>query len=332
MSAIRYHYKTGVRKTRYLPYLAIAAVMVGLPIGSILTSATRDEPANLESAAIQSSSQPASMSPHPSPQITKPLPWPSYGQAAYGVVEDGVLADSTDQTAQPVPVASLAKVVTALAILKQKPLSPGEQGSSITLTEADIKLYEEYVRKSGSVIQIRLGEQITQYQGLQAMLLPSANNISDTMALWAFGSMEEYNAYANQMLRDLGINNTIIDGASGYSSNTKSTAADMVKIGILYMQNPVLQEIAVQPTARLPFVGTVGNYNSGINSDGIIGIKIGFTEEAGNTFLVADIQGKDKDDISVVAVLGADNLSTAMQDAKNILKSGNVEHKLLIKQ
>lgn len=332
MRVVRYDYQTGVRRSRRVQYLSAAAIFIMLPIASMVLRQQGSQPSQLESAATQMMQQPASTTPVQAPKITNPLPWPAYGQAAYGTMSDGVLAESNAQSNEPVPVASLAKVVTALAILEKKPLAVGEQGPTITLTEADIKLYEEYVAKSGSVVQIQLGEQITEYQALQAILLPSANNISDTMARWAFGSVEAYNQYAMQMLKEKGITNTVIDGASGYSPNTKSTAADMVKIGILYMQDPVLREIAAQPNARLPFAGLVGNYNSGINSEGIVGIKIGFTEEAGNTFLVADIQGKDKDDISVVAVLGADNLSTAMQDAKNILKSGNVEHKLLIKQ
>lgn len=331
MRVVRYDYQTGVRRSRRVQYLSAAAIFIMLPIASMVLRQQDSQPSQLESAATQMMQQPASTTPVNAPKITNPLPWPDYGQAAYGVVKDGVLAESNAQSSEPVPVASLAKVITALAILEKKPLDPGEQGPTIILTDADIKLYEEYVRKSGSVVQIQLGEQITEYQALQAMLLPSANNIADTMALRTFGTMEAYNKYATKMLKDRGIDDTVIDGASGYSPNTKSTAADMVKIGILYMQNPVLREIAAQPSARLPFAGIVGNYNNGINGDGVVGIKIGFTEEAGNTFLVADMQGGDKDNVSVVAILGADSLEKAMQDARKLLKTGNNEHKLLAK-
>ena len=35
---------------------------------------------------------------------------------------------------------------------------------------------------------VAAGEQISQYQALQAMLIPSANNVADSLARWAFGS------------------------------------------------------------------------------------------------------------------------------------------------
>jgi D-alanyl-D-alanine carboxypeptidase (penicillin-binding protein 5/6) len=45
---------------------------------------------------------------------------------------------------------------------------------------------------------VQLGEELSEYQALQALLLPSANNIAETLARWAFGSIDAYNAYANQ--------------------------------------------------------------------------------------------------------------------------------------
>lgn len=261
-------------------------------------------------------------------KITTPLPWPNYGQAAYGVIDDGVLARS-NETAKPVPIASLAKTITALAILKQEPLATGEQGPMITLTEEDEASYREYIAKSGTVIQVKAGVQISEYQALEAMLLPSANNIADTLARWAFGSVDAYNTYANNMLKEAGVSQTTVADASGYSPLTKSTASDMVKIGILYIQNPVLREIAQQPNATIPFTGIVYNYNSTVNKDGVIGIKIGFTEQAGRTFLAADIRANNNNEISVAAVLGASSMPTAMQDATRLLKTGNVGHEQL---
>lgn len=326
-----YTIEHGYRKNRRWPLVCLTVLLI--PTVSYLAISTyRNNQPKPQKVAAQLMSQPASVLPVAAaqPKMTSPLPWPTYGQAAYGVTDDGVLASSSE-AAEQVPIASLAKVITALAILKQKPLAPGEQGPMITLTAEDEALYREYVAKSGTVVPVKAGVQISQYQALQAMLLPSANNISDTLARWAFGSVEAYNAYANEMLRELGISQTTIADASGYSSETKSTASDMVKIGILYMQNPVLQEIASQPQATIPFTGTVYNNNDAINKDGVIGIKIGYTEAADNTFLVADVKEGNKDEIAVTAVLGARSLPTAMRDAKVLLKSGNSGHELLPK-
>lgn len=324
-----YTIEHGYRKNRRWPYLVATTLLVGLPAFYLVSKTYGRDQSRPQTVAVQLMSQPASAPPvAPQLKITAPLPWPNYGQAAYGVVDDGVLAQSSEET-EPVPIASLAKVITALAILKQKPLAPGEQGSMITLTSEDESLYREYVAKSGTVVPVKAGVQISQYQALQAMLLPSANNISDTLVIWAFGSMKAYNEYANNMLKELGISQTTIADASGYSHLTKSTASDMVKIGIFYMQNPVLQEIASQSKATIPFAGVVYNNNATINKDGVLGIKIGYTEEAGRTFLVADIPADNKDEISVAAVLGARSWPEAMRDAKALLRSGNGEHELL---
>lgn len=321
-----YTIEHGYRKDRRWPYFVLAALLVALPASFLVSYPYGNSQPKPQTVAVQLMSQPASIAPVISqPKITTPLPWPNYGQAAYGVTDDGVLASSSE-TAEQVPIASLAKVITALAILKQKPLALGEQGPMITLTEEDEALYREYIAKSGTVIQVKAGVQISEYQALQAMLMPSANNISDTLARWAFGSVEEYNKYANEMLRELGISQTTIADASGYSAETKSTATDMVKIGLLYIQNPVLQEIALQPKAIIPFAGVIYNNNAAHNEDGVVGIKIGFTEDAGKTFLVADLKQGNNTEISVAAVLGAKSMTIAMQDAERLLKSGNIGH------
>ena len=279
-------------------------------------------------AIVATSTQAVEVRAEREPKLKIPLSWPNYGQAAYGALDDGLLAASDDK-AKPVPVASLAKIITALAILKQKPLNAGDQGPLITLTEQDEALYREYIIKNGTVIPVHAGVQISEYQALQAMLLSSANNMSDTLAIWAFGSIENYNTYANAMIRELGLSDTIIADASGYSPDTKSTAADMVQLGILYMKIPVLRDIASQKEATIPFAGQIFNFNATVNGNGITGLKIGYTEEAGRNFLVADSFDPSMGEVSVVAVIGADSMPKAMKDAKSLLKSGNAGHKLL---
>jgi len=54
------------------------------------------------------------------------LQWPTSGQAAIGAKGYGLLANNGAQT--PVPTASIAKLITALAVLKVKPLAASEQG------------------------------------------------------------------------------------------------------------------------------------------------------------------------------------------------------------
>jgi D-alanyl-D-alanine carboxypeptidase (penicillin-binding protein 5/6) len=246
------------------------------------------------------------------------IPWPSYGQSAIGAVGYGVL--DTHNTNRPTPTASIAKVVTALAILKEKPLSPGQQGPVITMTQADAQLYMDYLAKDGSVVPVAAGQQINEYQALQAMMLPSANNIADTMAKWAFGSVEAYVVYANQLVQQLGLTQTTVADASGFSPKTVSTAKDLVLLGEAALENPVLAGIVKQKQAEFPGVGTIHNVNYLLGVNGIIGIKTGNTDEAGGCYLFGakrTIEGKS---VTVVgAILGAKQRVLAMQDSSGLL-------------
>lgn len=258
------------------------------------------------------------------------IPWPAYGNAGYAVPKDqiSVAAKKSDE---PVPIASLAKIITAIAIMEKKPLAINEEGGSVPITQGDIALYEEYVRKSGTVLPIQVGTDLTQYQALQAIMMVSANNISDTAAIWAFGSMEAYVTYANAMLANYGLTNTKVADASGFSPHTASTPEDMAQLGAIYMKNPVLRKISTQQQAILPFAGTIRNNNSFANEDGMVGVKIGNTDEAGKCYLAAKIRQTSKgEEISVVVVLGARDFSIAAKDAHMIIDAGNKGHDSLI--
>jgi D-alanyl-D-alanine carboxypeptidase len=50
------------------------------------------------------------------------LPWPAEGRAAIGAKGQGLLTNS-ENADQPVPIASITKLFTALAILDKKPMS-----------------------------------------------------------------------------------------------------------------------------------------------------------------------------------------------------------------
>ncbi|HQJ38148.1 MAG TPA: D-alanyl-D-alanine carboxypeptidase, partial [Bacillota bacterium] len=62
--------------------------------------------------------------------------FPEQGQAAVGTDTFGVIAASPDQS--PIPIASVAKIMTAYMVLKAYPLQPGEEGPSLTITDEDV--------------------------------------------------------------------------------------------------------------------------------------------------------------------------------------------------
>jgi D-alanyl-D-alanine carboxypeptidase (penicillin-binding protein 5/6) len=263
------------------------------------------------------------------------LTWPTDGQAAVGVLGEGVLATSGTQNARP--IASVAKVMLALAVLKKHPLAVGQQGPMLTITSADVELYNTYTAQDGTGLRVEVGEQISEYQALQATLLPSANNAADMLAIWAYGSLSAYHTAANQLAASIGMKQSHFAGdASGFSAETVSTPEDLVIMGEAALQNPVIKEIVAQPTADLPIVGTVSNVNWLLGRYGIIGIKTGNTDAAGGVFLTAATRTlANNQQITVVAaVVAAPTLQAAMISAQKLLisvyagyKSVTVVHK-----
>jgi D-alanyl-D-alanine carboxypeptidase (penicillin-binding protein 5/6) len=224
---------------------------------------------------------------------------------------------------QPKPIASITKIVTALTILQKKPLHGDETGPKITITKADQALYDAYVAIDGSVVPVRVGEQLTELQMLQAMLLPSANNLADTLAIWAFGSLDSHIRAANAYVTSLGMSHTKITDASGISATTVSTASDLIKLGEAAMRQPIIARIVSQTEVAFPVVQKIYNVNGMLGRDGIIGIKPGNTDEAGGCFLgAAAVTLPGGKHLTVLtAVLGAPNLVQALVDSRHLLAS-----------
>jgi D-alanyl-D-alanine carboxypeptidase (penicillin-binding protein 5/6) len=256
------------------------------------------------------------------------LAWPAAGQSAVGVVGSPIL--ETHGTQAPAAIASTAKIITALTVLHAKPLALREQGPAITLSASDAALYDSYVAQGGSVVRVNAGEQISEYQMLQAMLLPSANNIADSLAVWAFGSLPDYAAAANSYLAQAGLTHTHVGtDASGFAPSTTGTAGDLARLGELAMQDPALAQIAGQTTASgIPVVDSVKNVNFLLGTDNIIGIKTGNTDQAGGVFVSAaraTVNGKPV--IIVTALVGSPTLFQALKDSLPLIQSAQANFK-----
>jgi D-alanyl-D-alanine carboxypeptidase (penicillin-binding protein 5/6) len=246
------------------------------------------------------------------------IAWPSSGQAAVGVYGQGVLLTNGEQ--KSVPIASVAKLVLALALLKKQPMQLNQPGGTITFTEADEQMYRDKIEENQSVVPIKVGEQLTQYQALQALLLPSGNNIADTLAIWAFGSVSNYLAVANQQLADWGLTQTHLDDASGFSPLTVSSAHDLVLLGEKVLAEPVLAEIVQQKEVTLPVAGLERNVNTLLGTSNIIGIKTGNTDEAGGCFLFA-AKNVGEGPAIIGAFLGLPKLADALAATTSLLKA-----------
>lgn len=260
------------------------------------------------------------------------IDWPQTGQAAFGTVEDGLISSTNSEKKQP--IASITKLITALTVLNEKPIEPGEKGEIYTIDDSDEKLFRDYIAKLGSVVPVNSGQKLTQYDMLNAMLLPSANNIADSLAIKVFGSMENYLQHANLLVNSYGLENTVVSDASGFSPKTVSTPSDLLILADYALNNEVLSGIMLKESYNWPGWGEVRNTNRLIGTrSGVIGLKTGTTDEAGYCLLFAENFKKGEHSKTITGViLGNTSTSKLYQDAEALLNSverGFAEIKLL---
>jgi len=208
--------------------------------------------------------------------------WPAAGQAAFTRTGQSEIQASPRQYA--VPIASVAKVMTAYLVLRDHPLRIGEDGPTITLTDADVADTDRRRGQEESVVPVAAGEQLTELQALQALLLPSANNIAAVLARWDAGSEDRFVTRMNARARSLGMAHTRYTDPSGYDDATVSTAADQVRIVDEAMRLPVFARIVATPSALLPVAGIVHNTDTLLGHDGFVGVKTGSDDAAGGCF------------------------------------------------
>jgi D-alanyl-D-alanine carboxypeptidase (penicillin-binding protein 5/6) len=207
--------------------------------------------------------------------------WPAYGEAAVQIGQSQIQVGPNQHAA---PIASVAKVMTAYLVLRDHPIRPGQDGPTITLTDADVADTDRRRGQHESVVSIAAGEQLTERQALQALLLPSANNIAAVLARWDAGSTDRFVVRMNAVAGALGMTNTRYTDPSGYDDATVSTAADQVRIVDRAMRLPVFASIVATPSATLPVAGTVHNTNTLLGHNGFVGVKTGSTAAAGGCF------------------------------------------------
>ena len=272
-------YRESARPTGWIPRILVAGLLTviaasAVPLGHQLlasASSTAESPIDVPRREHRS-------------ELGEAVPgtvWPVDGQAAVRIAGSQILAGPNQHAA---PIASVAKVMTAYLVLRDHPLQVGQDGPTITLTDADVADTDRRAGQSESVVPIAAGEQLTEREALQALLLPSANNIAAVLARWDAGSVEGFVDRMNATARSLGMTDTRYTDPSGYEAATVSTAADQVRIVDRAMRLPVFASIVATSSVTLPVAGTVYNTNTLLGYDGFVGVKTGSTAAAGGCF------------------------------------------------
>ncbi|MET2716871.1 D-alanyl-D-alanine carboxypeptidase [Streptomyces harbinensis] len=231
-------------------------------------------------------------------------PWPGSGQAALDVDGIGTFGTSGDQ--EPVPIASVAKVMTAYLILRDHPMDADPESTGATIpvdqqAEDDVALGDT---DDESVVSVTAGDELTQREAIEAIMIASANNVARLLARWDAGSEADFVAKMNETAAELGMKNTTYTDPSGLSPDTVSTAEDQVILGKAAMEDPVFRQIVRMPEYYDSNGERHGNWNHLVPMNGTVGIKTGTTTTAlGNLLFAAEQTVGEETRLIVGAVL-----------------------------
>ncbi len=229
-----------------------------------------------------------------------PLPWPRSGEGAVAVLGSGLVARSPRQ--REVPIASVTKMMTALLVLRDHPLALGRGGPRVRVTRADVSTWVRDSSIGDSTVPVRAGEVLSEYQLLEALLIPSGDNIATLLAEWDAGSERAFVRKMNAEARSLGLDHTHYADASGVDPGSRSTAADQALLAAQLMSYPVVRRIVAYPSRPFPVAGTIWNYNPALGVDGIVGVKSGFTGAAQGCLVTAAYREVGGRSVLVIAV------------------------------
>jgi D-alanyl-D-alanine carboxypeptidase (penicillin-binding protein 5/6) len=267
------------RRRRLARTIVIAVVAVVLGSGAVgITNALLGDTGDAPSAVAEAAPEAADGL---DPAL---IAWPKQGTAAVAVGggEVHVAAD------QPVPMASITKLITALMVLEERPLAPGEQGDAYHFISRWNASYEEYLTRGESALPVPAGGTLTQYQLLQGMLMGSACNYADILVTEIWGDDAAFAAAAGAFLVENGLDGIVVVEPTGIDPADTATAAALIGLGRLAMADPVIAEIVATPAVELPGAGLVENTNELLADPGVVGIKTG-TLEKSNLLSAKDI-------------------------------------------
>lgn len=189
----------------------------------------------------------------------------------------------------PRPVASTTKIMTALLALE----AAQEQGDPL------VDITQEMVAVEGSSMGLQAGDSIS-LTGLAAgMLLASGNDAANAAALYLEGSLESFAARMNQRAAALGMEDTHfvtpsgLDGEDAQGLGHLSTAYDMALLARAALEDQAFRQLCSSPSLAVEFAEpvkrvTYTNHNKLLSQyQGCVGVKTGFTKEAGRCLVSA---------------------------------------------
>ncbi|WRH19049.1 hypothetical protein GC092_09955 [Microbacterium sp. JZ37] len=199
-------------------------------------------------------------------------------------------------------MASISKVVTALMVLEERPLEPGEQGGDYWFTEEWDIAYRDYIARGESALKIPVDGMLTQHQLLQGMLIGSACNYADILVTSIWGDEAAFATAAAAFVSENGLDGITMVEPTGIDTRNTATPEALIELGRLALENPVIAEIVATPSVDLPGAGLVENTNDLLADPGVVGIKTG-TLEGSSLLSAKDVPDGDGGTTRVYAVV-----------------------------
>lgn len=206
------------------------------------------------------------------------------------------------------PIASVTKIMTALVALEN---SDPDELVTITTRAADTGERE---------IDLFAGERVPMSSLIKAALIHSANDAATAIAEHVGGSVEEFVAMMNEKAVELGLTETRFANPHGLDApGHYSSAADMLEMTLVAMQNPVFRDAVRSRALVFPDApdgsARIGQATNLMLHDyeGMSGVKTGFTSQALLTMVAsAERQGRQL----YAVVLGSDGRRAHFSDVK----------------
>jgi D-alanyl-D-alanine carboxypeptidase (penicillin-binding protein 5/6) len=174
--------------------------------------------------------------------VAQPLRVPA--AAWYLVGEDGALLAQRNAR-RPRPIASITKLMTAVVTLERTRLSDV------------VRVGPRASRVGGSTVYLRAGERLTVAQLLRAMLVRSANDAAQALALHVGeGSPARFVALMNAKARELGLTDTTfrnphgLDEAGHVSSARDTTLLVRYALGVPFLRDTLGRTAVALPGGR----------------------------------------------------------------------------------
>ena len=181
----------------------------------------------------------------------EPIPLKLYSESAYMVnLDTGECVVNVDADKARVP-ASLTKIMTAVVLLDKFKDDPDEMKK--TYVSAGTEAFDELYDTGASTADIQPNEKVNYYDLLAALMIPSACEAANIIAINVGGSINKFCDMMNKKAEELKMTNTHFSNAHGLFANKNYTSCkDLAKLCKYALDNyPVFKEIVSMPTYQM---------------------------------------------------------------------------------